>query len=89
VIPAEIIARKRDHHELTEAEIGFFIQGYAQGDIADAQMSAMAMAIFLNGMTTAEIAFLTEQMLDSGTRLQWMDDGMSRVDMHNKDGVGI
>ena len=88
MIPAEIIARKRDHHELTEAEIAFFIHGYAQGDIADAQMSALAMAIFLNGMTTAETACLTQQMLDSGTRLAWPDDGIPRVDKHSTGGVG-
>lgn len=88
MIPAEIIARKRDHHELTEAEIAFFIQGYSQGDIPDYQMSALAMAIFLNGMTSVETAFLTEEMLNSGTRLKWPDDGIPRVDKHSTGGVG-
>ena len=88
MIPAEIIARKRDHHELTEAEIAFFVQGYSTGAIPDYQMSALAMAIFLNGMTTAETACLTQQMLDSGTRLAWPDDGQVRVDKHSTGGVG-
>ena len=55
MLPASLIAAKRDHHELSEEEIGFFIQGFAMGSIPEYQMSAMAMAIYLNGMTPREL----------------------------------
>lgn len=87
-MPASLIASKRDHRELTDEEIGFFIQGYATGAIPDYQMSAMAMAIYLNGMTPREIATLTSEMLRSGTQLAWPSDGISRVDKHSTGGIG-
>jgi len=87
-MPASLIASKRDHHELTDEEIGFFIQGYATGTIPDYQMSAMAMAIYLNGMTPREIATLTSEMLRSGTQLAWPSDGIMRVDKHSTGGIG-
>lgn len=88
MIPASIIEAKRDGRELTEAEIEFFVQGFSTEKIPDYQMSALAMAIFLNGMSVAEIATLTEQMLLSGTRLKWPADGCVRVDKHSTGGVG-
>lgn len=88
MIPAKIIANKRDGHELTDDEIAFFVKGFAEDSIPAYQMSALAMAIFLNGMTEREIAVLTQQMLDSGTRLNWPDDGVLRVDKHSTGGVG-
>ncbi|MCA9083272.1 MAG: thymidine phosphorylase [Planctomycetaceae bacterium] len=88
MIPAQIIAAKRDGGELTDSQIEFFIQGYARDEIPDYQMSALAMAIYLNGMTARETATLTQQMLDSGERLQWPGDGFSRVDKHSTGGVG-
>lgn len=88
MIPATLIAAKRDGHELTDAQIAFFIQGFTSGEIPDYQMSAMAMAIFLNGMTERETATLTLEMLNSGTRLQWPHDGIPRVDKHSTGGLG-
>ncbi len=76
MLPASLIAAKRDHQELTDEEIAFFIQGYAAGSIPDYQMSAMAMAIYLNGMTPREVATLTSEMLRSGTQLTWPGDGI-------------
>ena len=87
-LPASLIAAKRDHQELTDEEIGFFIQGFANGSIPDYQMSAMAMAIYLNGMTPREIATLTSEMLCSGTQLAWPNDGIPRVDKHSTGGIG-
>lgn len=87
-LPASLIASKRDHRELTDEEISFFIQGYATGTIPDYQMSAMAMAIYLNGMTPREIATLTSEMLRSGTQLAWPNDGIPRVDKHSTGGIG-
>lgn len=88
MIPAAIIATKRDHRELSDAEIAFFVQGYSCGEIPDYQMSAMAMAIFLNGMTERETAALTLEMLNSGVRIEWPDDGIVRVDKHSTGGLG-
>ena len=69
--PVQIIARKRDGRELTREEIAHFIQGFSAGRIPNYQMSALAMAIYLKGMSFAETAALTEEMLASGTKLSW------------------
>lgn len=88
MIAAQIIAAKRDGRSLTDDEIAFFVQGYADESIPDYQMSALAMAIYLNGMDERETASLTAQMLESGTQLNWPDDGVLRVDKHSTGGVG-
>ncbi|HYO24074.1 MAG TPA: thymidine phosphorylase, partial [Lacipirellulaceae bacterium] len=86
--PVWLIAKKRDGEELSDHEIAQFISGYARGDIPDYQMSAMAMAIYLRGMSTAETASLTDHMLASGARFTWPDDGVPRVDKHSTGGIG-
>lgn len=88
MIPAQIIETKRDGGVLSEEQIAFFVQGFAQERIPDYQMSALAMAIFLNGMTTEETASLTQQMLASGTRLNWPNIDGTVVDKHSTGGVG-
>jgi len=88
MLPASLIAAKRDRLELNDGEIAFFIQGFASGSIPDYQMSAMAMAIYLNGMTPREVATLTSEMLRSGTQLTWPNDGIPRVDKHSTGGIG-
>lgn len=88
MLPASLIAAKRDRQELNDEEIAFFVQGYASGSIPDYQMSAMAMAIYLNGMSLREVATLTSEMLRSGTQLKWPDDGIPRVDKHSTGGIG-
>ncbi|HQX54102.1 MAG TPA: thymidine phosphorylase, partial [Planctomycetaceae bacterium] len=88
MLPASLIAAKRDRQELRDEEIAFFVQGFADGSIPDYQMAAMAMAIYLNGMTPRETATLTFAMLSSGTRLVWPKDGRSRVDKHSTGGIG-
>ena len=88
MLPASLIAAKRDHRELTDEEIAFFVQGFSTGDIPDYQMSAMAMAIYLNDMTPRETATLTSEMLRSGTQLAWPDDAIPRVDKHSTGGIG-
>jgi pyrimidine-nucleoside phosphorylase len=87
-IPAVLIAAKRDGRELTDDEIRFFIRGFASEKIPDYQMAAMAMAIYLNGMTERETAALTLEMLHTGQRLQWPSDGRLRVDKHSTGGIG-
>ncbi|QEG34659.1 thymidine phosphorylase [Bythopirellula goksoeyrii] len=86
--PVWTIAKKRDGEELSATEIGEFIAGYACGDIPDYQMSAMAMAIYLRGMTTAEIAALTDSMLESGACFEWPAGGLPKVDKHSTGGIG-
>jgi pyrimidine-nucleoside phosphorylase len=86
--PVWIIQKKRDCEELSSEEIGVFIAGYARGDIPDYQMSALAMAIYLNGMTADETAALTDHMLASGAQFTWPNDGAPRVDKHSTGGIG-
>ena len=85
--PAQVIAKKRDGGELLPLEIAGFLEGYVSGAIADYQMSALAMAIYLRGMTTAETAALTGVMLRSGITLAW-NDGRPVVDKHSTGGIG-
>ncbi len=86
--PVWTIAKKRDGEELTAEEIGHFITDYASGEIPDYQMSALAMAIYLQGMSTAEIAALTDNMLASGATFSWPDGGLPKVDKHSTGGIG-
>ena len=69
--PVTIIARKRDGHELAADEIAFFIGSFSAGTVPDYQMAALAMAIYLQGMTDAETTVLTACMLASGKKLEW------------------
>jgi pyrimidine-nucleoside phosphorylase len=87
MIPAVVIAKKRDRQELSEQEIQFMIDGYSRGSIPDYQMSALAMAIFLNGMTDREISNLTDAMIESGSTLQPAGD-VPRADKHSTGGLG-
>lgn len=84
----DIIAKKRDKHELTKAEIDFFIKGYTNGDIPDYQASALLMAIYINGMTDDELTNLTVAMAESGDQADLSGiDGIT-ADKHSTGGVG-
>lgn len=85
---ALLIAKKRDGEELSAAEISALVEGYVSGAVADYQMAAWAMAVFLRGMTTAETAALTESMLASGDRFQWAAGGPLNGDKHSSGGIG-
>ena len=63
-----LIVKKREGQELAKEEIRSLIEGFTRGDVADAQMSAFAMAVYFRGMTAAETAALTYAMLESGER---------------------
>src|SRR5437764_1367733 len=84
----DLIRKKRDGHELANSEIEFIVKGYTAGDFPDYQMSAWLMAVLLRGMTRAEIAALTEAMLNSGEVLEWSSLAGAKVDKHSTGGVG-
>ena len=84
----DIIEKKRDGGELSDAEIGFFIRGYVAGEIPDYQASALLMAIFLRGMTDTETHLLTQHMMHSGDTVDLSCLPGAVVDKHSTGGVG-
>ncbi len=84
----DIIDKKRNGLELTDAEIEYFVSGYVDGTIKDYQASALLMAICINGMTDAEIMKLTVLMAESGDMLDLSCFGNLSVDKHSTGGVG-
>src|SRR6195952_5998218 len=84
----DLIRAKRDHGALSSAQIGWLVDAYTRGYIADEQMSAMTMAIFLNGMDRSEIRDLTLAMVDSGERLDFSGLSKRTTDKHSTGGVG-
>lgn len=62
----DLIQKKRDSGEFSQAEIDWMIENYVKGIVPDYQMSALAMAIYFKGMTTVETAYLTMAMVHSG-----------------------
>jgi pyrimidine-nucleoside phosphorylase len=84
----DIIAKKRDGKALTRDEIGFMVRGYTKGEVADYQMSALLMAVYLRGMEGEETIALAEEMLHSGEVIDFSDLGRLRVDKHSTGGVG-
>ncbi|SDN83382.1 thymidine phosphorylase [Lentzea jiangxiensis] len=83
----DVIRAKRDGRALSDAEIDWVVDAYTRGAVADEQMSALAMAIFFNGMTAAETARWTQAMISSGERLSLHVDRPT-VDKHSTGGVG-
>jgi thymidine phosphorylase len=86
----DLIRAKRDGGELDEGEIRELVSGIADGSVSDAQVGALAMAIVLNGMSSAERIALTAAMRDSGDVLDWSDAGLPgpALDKHSTGGVG-
>ncbi|MGW7687954.1 thymidine phosphorylase [Streptomyces asiaticus] len=83
-----VIRAKRDGTRLTDAQIDWIIDAYTRGEVADEQMSALAMAIFLNGMDRAEIARWTAAMIASGERMDFSSLPRPTSDKHSTGGVG-
>ncbi|MEV4413003.1 thymidine phosphorylase [Catellatospora sp. NPDC049609] len=84
----DVIRAKRDGGALTDAQIDWVVDAYTRGQVADEQMSALAMAILLRGMTDAEIARWTAAMIASGERLDLSKVSRPTVDKHSTGGVG-
>ena len=84
----EIISAKRDKFELSDEQIDWTVAAYTRGVIADEQMSALLMAILLNGMSNREISRWTDAMINSGERMNWSMLSRPTVDKHSTGGVG-
>ena len=84
----EIIGAKRDKNELSDPQIDWVIDAYTKGIVADEQMSALLMAILLNGMNSREISRWTDAMINSGERMEWSMLDRKTVDKHSTGGVG-
>jgi len=84
----EIIAAKRDSGVLTDPQIDWVVDAYTRGAVADEQMSALLMAILLNGMSDHEISRWTDAMINSGERMSWSELSIPTVDKHSTGGVG-
>ena len=89
-LPQEIIRKKRDGIELSQADIVAFIQGVTAGKVTDAQIAALAMAVFFNDMSVSERIALTLAMRDSGQVIAWHSLNLPGpvVDKHSTGGVG-
>lgn len=86
-IPAELILKKRRGQAHSREELNFLIQGFAQGNIPDYQMSAWLMAVCFQGMETEETFWLTEEMKNSGRVLDFSNLGVA-IDKHSTGGLG-
>lgn len=84
----QIIEKKKFRKELTKEEINFFIEGYVKEEIPDYQISALLMAIRLNGMTDDETFYLTEAMIASGETIDLSEIEGFKIDKHSTGGVG-
>src|SRR5690625_535738 len=84
----DIIRTKRDGGELDAVQIDWVVDAYTRGVIADEQMSALAMAVLLNGLGRAEVSRWTAAMVASGDQLSWADVGRPTTDKHSTGGVG-
>ena len=84
----DLIQKKRDGQELSSNEIQWLIEGYVAGTVPDYQMSAFAMAVYFQGMTTREISDLTMNMVKTGQEFDLSAIDGVKVDKHSTGGVG-
>ncbi|QGN56607.1 thymidine phosphorylase [Nostocoides sp. HKS02] len=84
----DVIITKRDRGELSDAQIDWVIDAYTRGVVADEQMSSLAMAILLNGMSRREISRWTNAMINTGERMDFSSLSRPTSDKHSTGGVG-
>lgn len=84
----EIIIKKKNNKKLTQEEINYVVKNYVNGVIADYQMSALLMAMTLNGLDEDEIYYLTKAMIESGDIIDLSQVNGITVDKHSTGGVG-
>ncbi|BDA65009.1 thymidine phosphorylase [Actinomyces capricornis] len=84
----DVIACKRDGGRLSPDQIDWVVDAYTRGVVAEEQMSALAMAIYLRGMEPQEIADWTRAMIDSGERMDFSALARPTADKHSTGGVG-
>jgi thymidine phosphorylase len=84
----DVILTKRDGGELSDEQIAWVVPAYTEGAVAEEQMSALAMAILLKGMTRREIATWTQTMIATGERMDWSVLDRPTTDKHSTGGVG-
>lgn len=84
----DVIRTKRDRGELSDGQIDWVVDAYTRGVVADEQMSALAMAILLNGMARREISRWTDAMIRTGRRMDWSAVERRTTDKHSTGGVG-
>src|ERR1700749_4035582 len=84
----EVIIAKRDGQALTDSQIDWGVDAYTRGEVADEQMSALAMAILLNGMDRRELSRWTAAMIASGERMDFTGLSRPTADNHSQGGVG-
>ena len=84
----EIIDKKRLNQELNFEELKYIVMNYVNGNIPDYQMSALLMAIVLNGMTEQETIYLTDIMIESGEKIDLSSLSNNVVDKHSTGGIG-
>lgn len=88
MLPQWVIEKKRDGLPLSEDDLRYFVGGFAEGTIPDYQMSALAMAICLRGMTADETAALTRVMMLSGELVDTSSIARPKIDKHSTGGIG-
>ncbi|MCF4120256.1 thymidine phosphorylase [Antribacter sp. KLBMP9083] len=84
----DVIRTKRDRGELTAGQIDWVVDAYTRGVVAEEQMSALAMAILLNGMSRAEVSRWTAAMIATGERMSFAGLSRPTADKHSTGGVG-
>ena len=88
MIYSNLISKKRDGFNLKKNDVQLFFNGYLIGEVTDAQMSAMLMAIYFNGMDEEEVFSLVQVMLKSGKTLDFSDSKDFVADKHSTGGIG-
>ncbi len=88
MIPAEIIAQKRDGNALSRENMKWFVESFTTGKLPESQMASMLMAIYFNGLTEDETFALVEVMIASGETLDFSQTTTPIVDKHSTGGIG-